>query len=88
MPDYFCDAQLAAELGVSVAALCRSSLRLLVRLTAERAALAALEGIGEAPARSCVVCGMPRRPDPIEDSLAHVQCDTIIARLGEELTSV
>jgi hypothetical protein len=92
MSDFYVDQELAsavqglaAELGVSVAALCRSGLRMVVELTAYKAALAARVGTGGVPARLCTVCSMPRRPDPVEDAMAHAQCDTIIGRLAGEL---
>jgi hypothetical protein len=95
MSDFYVDQELAevvqglaAELGVSVAELCRSGLRMVVELTSYKAALAARMGTGGVPARLCTVCSMPRRPDPVSDGMAHAQCDTIVARLGEELAGV
>jgi hypothetical protein len=95
MSDFYVDQKLAeavqdlaAELGVSVAALCRSGLRLVVELTAYKAALAARMGTGGVSARPCTVCSMPRRPDPAEDTMAHAQCDQIIGHLAGELEAV
>lgn len=68
---------MAAECGVSYAALVREALVVLIELEVARAVAAARAG----SPRRCVVCLTLRRADWQEDAIAHAQCDQKVAEL-------
>jgi hypothetical protein len=84
LPDVYVDdqlaelvARLAADHGMTYAAVCRWALTLLIQLESERAVRASRAGT----ARRCVVCQQPRRADGVADAMAHAQCDQIVSNL-------
>lgn len=88
LPDLWADAELAtlvraaaAWRGVSYAEFARTALKLLIWFDTE----VAQAGIQRDAVRWCVVCGSPRREDPVDDAMAHAQCHTILANIEKEL---
>jgi hypothetical protein len=43
---------------------------------------------GEATVAPCLVCGTPRRPDAVQDAMAHAQCAAIMANLAKVVDNV
>lgn len=52
-----------------------------------RAVIAGCVDSGRAGSRLCDVCQTPRRAEPLNDALAHAQCDQTIANLESEISA-